>query len=92
MKKVEFLKFEKFKMKTINELEKFLKENYPELNYFVIGNYGKYGNDGFGLEKFGSLFVWFYYERNNRENLKYFRTEKEAVDFVLSEIEKLIKK
>ena len=89
MKKVEFLRY---KMETITELEKFLKENHQELDYFLIGNFGKYGNDGFGLDKLGSLFVWFYYERNNRENLKYFRTEKEAVDFVLSEIEKQIKK
>ena len=47
-------------METITELEKFLKENHPELDYFLIGNFGKYGNDGFGLEKLGSLFVWFY--------------------------------
>ncbi len=45
-------------MKTIIDLEKFLKENHPELNNYIIGGFGKYGIDGFGLEKFGSLFVW----------------------------------
>ena len=47
-------------MDTIDELEKFLKEKHPELDYFLVGNFGKYGMYGFGLEKFGSLFVWFY--------------------------------
>ena len=78
-------------METITELEKFLKENHPELDYFLIGNFGKYGNDGFGLEKLGSLFVWFYYEREGRQNLKYFRTEKKAVSFVLKEIKNIVK-
>lgn len=54
-------------MKTIIELENYLKINYPELDFYLIGNFGKYGNEGFGLEKFGSLYVWFYYEKGNKK-------------------------
>ena len=79
-------------MKTIIELQNYLKINHPELDFYLIGNFGKYGNEGFGLEKFGSLYVLFYYERENKENLHYFRTEKEAVNFAFLEIEKQIKK
>jgi hypothetical protein len=79
-------------MDTIDELEKFLKEKHPELDYFLVGNFGKYGMYGFGLEKFGSLFVWFYYEREGRQNLEYFKTEEKAVSFALKEIKKQIKK
>ena len=54
-------------------------------DYFAIGN--RTIHEGCGLDTFGSLYVWYYTERGNRENLKYFGTENEAVKYALQEIE-----
>lgn len=77
-------------MNSIKELEKYIKLNFPNLDYFLIGEIGKYGSDNFGLEKLGSLFVWFYCERGTKENLQYFRNEEEAVKYAHEEIQKFI--
>ena len=37
--------------------------------------------EGYGIEKWGEIFVWYYIERGNKENLKYFQTEMEIVEF-----------
>ncbi|SMP28342.1 hypothetical protein SAMN06265375_1221 [Muriicola jejuensis] len=52
-------------------------------NYSINGNFIF---EGFGLENNGGLFQWFYTERGNRETLKYFVTEKDAVKFALKKI------
>lgn len=79
-------------IKTIVDLEKYLVVNHPDKNNFIIGNFGKYGFDGFGLDRQGSLYIWFYYEKNEKQNLAYFDSEDKAVEFALKEIEKLISK
>lgn len=69
---------------TIKELKEFLNENcYNGTSYSIDGNIIY---EGFGLEKWGELFVWFYLERGNRENIDYFRSEEEAVEYTFNKI------
>ena len=66
------------------ELEKWLKDNcYPMNSYSVSGNFI---HEGYGLENNGGLYQWYYTERGKRETLKYFVTEKDAVQFALKTI------
>lgn len=67
-------------IKSFKELELFMKQNCYNTDIYGIGKSPSL--DGFGIEKLGALFVWFYIERGNRENLNYFGTEYEATKFV----------
>lgn len=42
--------------------------------------------EGYGLEKNGKRFQWFYTERGAKQPLKYFATEKKAVAYALKKI------
>ncbi|MEO6734560.1 MAG: hypothetical protein ABIN01_25290 [Ferruginibacter sp.] len=43
-------------------------------------------HEGYGLSTSGSLWVWYYTERGIKQNLTYFQTEKEAVEFAFKTI------
>ncbi|HEX9958192.1 MAG TPA: hypothetical protein VGA96_13090 [Fibrella sp.] len=43
-------------------------------------------HEGYGLGTSGGLYVWYYTERGERQNLNYFDTEQEAVDFAFRAI------
>jgi hypothetical protein len=73
-------------LKTLKDLDDFMKINCYNLDIYSVGEQPKY--DGFGIEKWGELFVWFYVERGERENLNYFASEQEAVIFVYNIISK----
>ena len=65
---------------TIKELEKWMLENCI-INKITPGN--RYETDeGVGLEKYGNLYIWYHFERGEKENLNYFNTEKQAAEFV----------
>jgi len=68
---------------TIKQLDEWLTENCFADTY-GIGN--RDIHEGCGLDTFGSLYVWYYTERGERQNLNYFQTEKEAVDFAFKKI------
>jgi len=45
-------------------------ENWMKENCYNFNNYSINGNiifEGFGIEKFGNLFLWYYVERGTRE-------------------------
>ena len=68
---------------TIKQLDEWMTENcYAET--YAIGN--RNIHEGCGLDTFGSLYVWYYTERGERQNLNYFQTEKEAVEFAFKKI------
>jgi hypothetical protein len=69
---------------TIKQLDEWMTTNCYRDDAYAIGDRNIY--EGCGLDTFGSLYVWYYTERGKRENLKYFRTEKEAVEYALKEI------
>jgi len=45
-------------------------------------------DEGVGLEKYGDLYIWYHSERGEKENLKYFKTEKDATDFLYEYLRK----
>lgn len=51
---------------------------------YAIGN--RIIHEGYGLTTAGDLYVWYYTERGARDNLNYFQTEHEAVDFAFRAI------
>ena len=66
-------------LSTIKDLEKWLAENCIK-NTFTPGN--RYETDeGFGIENYNGIFIWYHAERGQKENIKYSRTEKEIVDY-----------
>ena len=71
---------------TIKELEDWMVENCMN-NKITPGNRFE-TDDGVGLEKYGDLYIWYHSERGEKENLKYFNTEKEAVEFVYEYVRK----
>ena len=71
---------------TIKELENWMAENCMT-NKITPGNRFE-TDEGFGLEKYGNLFIWYHSERGEKESLNYFDTEKEAVDFVYEYLRK----
>ena len=71
---------------TIKELEDWMTENCMN-NKITSGN--RFVTDeGVGLEKDGDLYVWYHSERGQKENLKYFKTEKDATDFLYEYLRK----
>lgn len=71
--------------KTELELEAWMKANC-----FNFQSYSINGNaifEGYGIDRFGSLFIWYYTERGERNTLKYFQTEEEIVEYVFTELQ-----
>ena len=68
---------------TIKQFDDWLTRNCFADTY-GIGN--RNIHEGCGLDTFGSLYIWYYTERGERQNLNYFPTEKDAVDFAFKKI------
>ncbi len=68
---------------TIKELDEWMTANCYNSSY-GIGN--RNIHEGYGLYTSGSLFIWYYTERGEKDNLQYFQTEKEAVEFAFEKI------
>jgi hypothetical protein len=70
--------------KTEVELEVWMKENCFNFNAYSIN--GNAIHEGYGIDKFGSLFIWYYTERGEKNNLKYFQTEQEIVQYAYNQL------
>ena len=68
---------------TIEQLDEWMTDNCFNDSY-GIGN--RNIHEGYGLDTSGTLYVWYYTERGQRQQLNYFQTEKEAVDFAFKTI------
>ena len=75
------------KIETVANLERWMIENNFQKNSFTIGDYF-FTTEGFGLDNNGGIFSWFYTERGERETIKYFRNEKEAIEYIFEQINK----
>ena len=73
-----------FNPKTEIELEKWMKENCFNFNSYSINGNAIY--EGYGVDKFGGLFIWYYTERGQKNNLKYFQTEQEIIEHAYNQI------
>lgn len=69
---------------TIIELEIWMKENCFNFNTYSIN--GNRINEGFGIDRSDKMFVWYYTERGQRNNLKYFQSENDIVQFAFNKI------
>lgn len=66
------------------ELKKWLEDHRYSMNNYSIG--GNFIYEGYGLENNGGLYQWYYTERGKKETLKYFVSEKDAVQYALKTI------
>ena len=66
------------------ELEKWMKDNCFNFNSYSINGNAIY--EGFGIDKIGGLFTWYYTERGQKENIKYFDNEKELIEYAYNQI------
>jgi len=69
------------KITTVLELEHWMTENGIKNTFTPRHRYTS--DEGLGLEELEGLYVWYFVERGQRQNIKYFRNEQEAVEFVL---------
>ena len=70
--------------KTENELENWMKENCFNFNSYSINGSSIY--EGCGIDKSGGLYIWYYTERGQKNNLKYFNSETEIVEYAFNQI------
>ena len=66
------------------ELENWMKENCYNFNSYSIN--GNFIWEGFGIDKNGYLFSWYYTERGQKDTREIFRTEKEIIEFAFEQI------
>ena len=70
--------------KTEKELESWMKENcYNFEGYSINGNFIY---EGFGIDNFGGLFIWYYTDRGQMNKLKYFQSEPEIIEYAFNQI------
>lgn len=66
------------------ELESWMKAHCYHFNNYAVN--GSAITEGCGIERFGSLFIWYYTERGQQTRLKYFYTEREIVEYAFRQI------
>lgn len=70
--------------KTEKELDAWMKKNC-----FNFDSYSINGNaifEGFGIDRSGGLFIWYYTEKGQMSNIKYFQSESEIVKYAFDQI------
>ena len=70
--------------KTEIELENWMSENCFNFNSYSINGNSIY--EGFGIDKSSGLYIWYYTERGQKDNLKYFKTENEIIEYAFNQI------
>lgn len=73
------------KIETVKSLENWMVKNKYQKSAYTIGHYF-FTTEGYGLEESSGLFYWFFSERGHKEIIKYFATEKEAVQYAFKKI------
>src|SRR4051812_1750368 len=66
------------------ELEEWMKENCFNFNNYSVN--GCVIHEGYGIDRAGGVFIWYYTERGQKNHLKYFQTEKEIVEYAYHQI------
>ena len=65
--------------KTETELAEWMKAHCFNFHNYAIN--GNVIHEGFGIERLAKRFSWYFTERGQKENLKFFQTEKEIVEY-----------
>lgn len=69
---------------TVMQLDEWMTANCYNKESYAIAN--RIIAEGYGLEKTGNSFVWYYTERGSKDYLNLFDTEREAVEFAYKKI------
>lgn len=77
------------KILTIKELQKWILTT--DVPHCIVAYDGSVAKEGVGIDNWSGLYIWYYTERGNRENLQYFRTEEEIVTFAIKYVNDLLK-
>ena len=72
------------KPKSISELVEWMKS--IEVGQTSYPFQGEMIHEEMGIQKWGSLYIWYYIERGERKNLDYFQTEEEIVEFAYNHV------
>ena len=72
-------------MTTFKKLEKWMLDNNIQNTFTPEARFVT--DEGLGLEEVSGLYIWYFIERGERQNLDYFKSEEEAVRFVRNYIE-----
>lgn len=72
-------------MTTFKELEKWMLDNNIQNTFTPEARFVT--DEGLGLEEVSGLYIWYFIERGERQNLDYFKSEEAAVRFVSNYIE-----
>lgn len=67
------------------ELEAWMKEHCFNFDSYSIN--GNAIHEGYGIEKAGGSFIWYYTERGKKNPLKHFQTEKEVVEYAYNKLQ-----
>ncbi|MCU7551361.1 hypothetical protein OCK74_19725 [Chitinophagaceae bacterium LB-8] len=70
--------------KTETELEQWMKENCFNFEGYSINGNAIY--EGYGIDKSGGQYTWYYTERGQKNNLKFFLTEEEIIEYAYNQI------
>ena len=70
--------------KTEVELENWMQNNCCNFRGYSIN--GNFIFEGYGIEKNGPLFFWYYTEKGEKNTLEIFRTEEEIVKYAFEQI------
>jgi hypothetical protein len=69
---------------TKKELDSWMKDNCYNFDSYSID--GNAISEGFGIDNSAGLFIWYYTERGEKNNLKYFQSEAEIVEYAFNQI------
>jgi len=70
--------------KTQKDLRLWMEENCYDFRGYSIAQNAI--SEGFGIEKSNEIYIWYYTDYNKKENLKYFKTESEIVEYAFNQI------
>jgi hypothetical protein len=70
------------KIFTISELENWMSENGIKNTFTPKSRF--ITDEGLGLEIVDGLYIWYFIERGERQNIEYFKSEKDAAEFVFA--------
>lgn len=70
--------------KTQKELRLWMEENCYNFRGYSISQNAI--SEGFGIEKSGEKFIWYYTDYNKKEYLKYFKSESDIVEYAFNQI------
>ncbi|MCB0521324.1 MAG: hypothetical protein H6577_04555 [Lewinellaceae bacterium] len=80
----QFMEPENSSPQSVADLAQWMKDHCFNFNHYSIG--GNAIHEGYGIEKWGGLYIWYYSEKGRRDNLQYFQSEKDITEYAFGKI------